>query len=83
MWKVVVDFAEEHEGKYQKMRQELRWSFTPHKILLGRYTSSPYHLILSFNNLVLEKNTKCKVAAICINRSRIQIFSLKEAVLIA
>jgi len=67
MWKVVVDFAEEHEGKYQKMHQELRWSFTPPKILLGRYKSSPYHLILSVDNLALEKNTKYKVVAISIN----------------
>jgi hypothetical protein len=32
MFKVAVDFVEEHEGKYQKMRQELRWSFTPPKV---------------------------------------------------
>jgi len=62
------------------MRQELRWSFTPPTILLGRYKSSHYHLILSVNNLPLEKNTKCKVVDISINRSRIEIFSVKEAV---
>jgi hypothetical protein len=80
VWKVVVDFAENQEGKYLKMRQELRWSITPPKRLLGRYKSSHYHLILSVNNLVLEKNTKCKVVAISINRNRIEIFSVKEAV---
>ena len=80
VWKVVVDFAENQEGKYLKMRQELRWSFTPPKILHGRYKCSHYHLILSVNNLVLEKNTKCKVVAISINRNRIEIFSVKEAV---
>jgi len=51
MWIVVIDYAEEHEGKYQKMCQELRWSFTTPKILLGRYKCSPYHLIVSVNNL--------------------------------
>jgi hypothetical protein len=80
VWKVVDDFAENQEGKCLKMRQELRWSFTPPKILLGRYKSSLYHLILSVNNLALEKNTKCKVVAIIINRNRIEIFRVKEAV---
>jgi len=69
MWQVVVDFADEHEAKFQKMRQELRWSFTPPKILLGRCKSSHYHLILSVNNLALEKNTKYKVLVISINSS--------------
>jgi hypothetical protein len=36
IWKVAVDFAEEHDGKYRKLQLELRWSLTPHKIVLGR-----------------------------------------------
>jgi len=43
--RVVIDFAEDHEGKYQELHQDLKWSFTKPKLLLGRYQSSPYNLI--------------------------------------
>jgi hypothetical protein len=59
--------AEEYEGKFKTLPLELGWGFTPSNILLGRYKSSPYHLIQFVNHLALQRNNKSQGLVIGIN----------------